>query len=144
MARVPGRVAYFSLVANDISQYVTSVDFPRSADQHDVTGLGDTYRKRIAGFKDANIRLRGHWDDGTGGTSIDTLLDGALGPATPQAWQYVPAGNTTGKRRYSGTASAGAGGLFGTTYNITASVDGAVDWEFEGVLDGAPTRDTVP
>ena len=146
MPRIAGRKSYFSVDHVNVSLFCNNVDFPRSAEQLETTGLTNKARQRIIGFKDATIRASGLWDDGQGVVSQDHIMFNVLGASPPKAWAYGQEGDASGDRKYSGTPATSAGlsdgGIFATTYTVSCSVDGVVTLDFECQIDGAPTRGT--
>lgn len=114
----------------DISNTITSVDYPTDRDEADVTTLGATHRDFIPGVQDASINIEGVWDP-----TVDGYLD-ALGTATGSAFEYYPQGTASGKIKYSGSALRKA-------YNRPTSVDDAVTYTCDFHIQGAVTRATV-
>ena len=117
MAFTHGSKAVFKLadatdVLTDISQYLTSVDFPQDVDTADVTTFGSTYRKYLAGLTDATISIEGIFDP-----AVDQILNAARSKA--KDFEYYPQGSTAGLPKYSGQ-------IICTNYTITSGVDGAV------------------
>lgn len=102
-----GKGAYFSLGTNavpatpvNLTSYLDNVDFPRSADEADVTVFGDTVKKFVAGIPDASVSLGGNWD-----ATIDAQLSDLVGSTVTPNFEYGPEGNAAGRVKYSGTAT---------------------------------------
>lgn len=118
----------------NISQYLNSVDFPRTADTAEVTTFNTSTSSKayVPGNKDATLSLEGKWDP-----TVDGYLSGILGKQ--RAFTYYP--NTTSSVntnfvRYSGNAIC-------TAYNPPASVDDAVSFSAEFQVTGTITRSTA-
>ncbi len=118
----------------DISAYITSVDFPQEVAVLETTVLGNNDRTFIVGLKGSTISLAGHWDGGAS-PAIDVHLSGILGLAATQTFEYGPQGTAGSDIKYSGECHL-------TRYTITSNVDGSVDWTADLQVTGAVTRGT--
>jgi len=106
----------------DLSAYLNTAAINGQVDTVDVSAFTDTYKRYVAGLKDASFTANGFFDGGSGGTTgIDYVLFNALGrDQTPTIWTYYPAGDTT--------AGDDAYGIktINTAYDITSDVGDAV------------------
>jgi len=139
MAFEAGKGAGFKLddatpTLQDISPYITSVDFPQEAALLDTTVIGSANRTFIAGFKNSTFSLAGHWDGGAA-PAIDVHLSSILGQVATVTFEYGPQGIASGDIKYSGEAIL-------TRYGITVNVDVVVDWTADLQVVGAVTRGT--
>ena len=97
---VHGKSTFFSIddtggSVRDISDTLTSVDFPETIDTAETTAFGATSKSYIVGLRDATISVSGLWDATVDGYFIGTE------PAT-RSFVFGPAGNTSGYVKYSG------------------------------------------
>ena len=97
---VHGKSTFFSIddtggTVRDISDTLTSVDFPETIDTAETTAFGATSKSYIVGLRDATISVSGLWDATVDGYFIGTE------PAT-RSFVFGPAGNTSGYVKYSG------------------------------------------
>lgn len=101
MAFSHGKNAVFKLndgsVLVDLSPYLNSIDFAKSADTAESTTFGKDDKTYIPGLKDGTLSLSGNFDP-----VADACLDGALGVI--RAFEYYPDGNSAGKVKYAGNA----------------------------------------
>lgn len=111
----------------DRSTYFTSVNFPRSADEVDVTAYGNNgNRVFLPGLKGAEFSAEGLYD-GTIGAHIDAIFDGQ----TTVNFEYGPITDSTGSPKYTGTAfvktweigaPVGEANKFSVTFRINSAV----------------------
>lgn len=92
----------------DVSSVLNSVDFPRTADEVDVStfGVGD-FRQYLAGFQAATVRLAGFWDDSGTATTVggEQFWHTWSAAGTEQrTFRFAPSGSATNKPYYQGTA----------------------------------------
>lgn len=97
---VHGKSTFFSIddtggTVRDISDTLTSVDFPETIDTAETTAFGATSKSYIVGLRDATISVSGLWDATVDGYFIGTE------PAT-RSFVFGPAGSTSGNVKYSG------------------------------------------
>lgn len=133
MAFIHGKGSAFLLddstpTLQDISNKLTSVDFPRTTDTAETSTLGNESKTYIVGLSDSTITIEGLWD-----TTIDAHLDGIRGNI--QTFEYGPEGSTTGDIKYSGECIM-------TEYNPPASIDSAVTFSASFQVTGDVTRGT--
>jgi len=122
----------------DISTYVRSITFSRSADLAEVSVMGNTSKKYITGLKDGQITLEGPWDAVIDTQLNDLLGNEAVGGAGVHAdLEYYPEGTATGKRKYSMK-------VVHTTFEPASPVDDAATWSAEFQVDGDVTVGVVP
>ena len=140
MAFSHGRVAVFKIddsggTQRDLSAYLDNVDFPQEVDIPETSVFGDTARGYdVVGLKSASFSLSGKFDS-TATSGPDVVLQGLIGLAASDDFEYGPEGGTTGKIKYSGKCRI-------TSYRITSAVNGVVSFSADGVVDGAVTRGT--
>src|SRR3989337_1360975 len=101
MAFASGKDGVFKIddsggVLRNISNKVVSVNFPQSADVHDVTVFGDDSRKFVPGLKNATFSVEGVFDGAA--ASVDEILQGIVGKEGP--FEYGPHGGTAGPPKY--------------------------------------------
>jgi hypothetical protein len=110
---VHGKSTFFSVddtggTVRDISDTLTSVDFPETIDTAETTAFGATSKSYIVGLRDATISVSGLWDATVDGYFIGTE------PAT-RSFVFGPAGNTSGNVKYSGECIL-------TSYSVSSPV----------------------
>ena len=114
----------------DISNTLTDVSFPAKVDTADVTAFGASAKSYIVGLTDGTISISGTFD-----ATVDALLAGVVGFATPLNWNYGPEGSTSTYVKYSGTG-------FVTSYQKSGTVGDVVKYTAEIQVTGAVTRGT--
>jgi len=67
MAFIHGKNTVITLDSNDLSAFVTSSEFSRSADSHDVTTYGKDSKVYQGGLLDATFSMEGIYDNGATG-----------------------------------------------------------------------------
>lgn len=116
----------------DISTYLTSVGFPRSADIPETTTFGATYKTYISGFTDATISLEGNWDP-----TVDAMFAAHLGAANTVSYEYGPEGATNAVDvKFSGEAIL-------TSYEVSSGINDVTTFSAELQCSGAITRNTT-
>lgn len=144
MAKFNSRVSHFATTDSgglrDLTQYISEVSgLPGARDLNEVTALGDTGEKNIAGLSHAVISLSGHYDD-----TATTGPEAVLGPlvkndSTPEdtarLFNYGPKGSTAGFVKYTGTVKW-------ESFEITSRVGDVVTWTASGKVQGDVTRST--
>ena len=110
---VHGKSTFFSIddtggTVRDISDTLTSVDFPETIDTAETTAFGATSKSYIVGLRDATISVSGLWDATVDGYFIGTE------PAT-RSFVFGPAGSTSGYVKYSGACIL-------TSYSLSSPV----------------------
>ena len=118
----------------DISAYVTSVDFDRTADAVDTTTLGQTSKTGIPGLQDITIGVSGLFDPTFAGY-LDGLMTFQGTASALQTYQWGPAGTATGSLKYTGS-------YFITDYRTSSAVAGAVQASFTIKGSGSGTAAT--
>lgn len=118
----------------DISAYVTSVDFDRTADAVDTTTLGQTSKTGIPGLQDITIGVSGLFDPTFAGY-LDGLMTFQGTASSLQTYQWGPAGTATGSLKYTGS-------YFITDYRTSSAVAGAVQASFTIKGSGSGTATT--
>ena len=113
----------------DISNTLTSVDFPESVDTAETTAFGSSAKSYIVGLSDATISVSGIWD-----STVDGYIAGGAEPAS-RSFVYGPAGSTGGNVKYVGEAIV-------TGYSISNPVGDVVTFSLDLQVTGAVTRTT--
>lgn len=140
MAKFNSRVSVFQVTdtggaLRDISQYVAEITgIPGERELNEVTALGDTGRKHIAGLENVRGEVSGHYDD-TATTGPDAVLGPLRTDDTARAWDFGPKGKTTGFVKYSGDLKL-------SNYEITSRVGDIVSWRMTFQVQGVVTRGT--
>lgn len=136
MAFGHGKSTYFGIgdstlpaTADDVSQYVNAVGFPRSAEVADVSAFGDASRSKVAGLKDGTISIEGPYDP-----TMDARMEGILG-LDGVAFEYGPQGDTGGNVSYTGTCIC-------TGYEVSGDIGDAGRYTAEFEISGDVTRGT--
>ena len=130
---VHGKSTFFSIdgadtSVHDISDTLTSVDFPETIDTAETTAFGATSKSYIVGLRDATISVSGLWDATVDGYFIGTE------PAT-RSFVFGPAGNTSGYVKYSGECIL-------TSYSISSPVSDVDTYSADFQVTGNVTRGT--
>ena len=130
---VHGKSTFFSIddtggSVRDISDTLTSVDFPETIDTAETTAFGATSKSYIVGLRDATISVSGLWDATVDGYFIGTE------PAT-RSFVFGPAGNTSGYVKYSGECIL-------TSYSVSSPVADVDTYSADFQVTGNVTRGT--
>ena len=131
---VHGKSTNFTLddtagAVRDLSDTLTSVDFPESIETAETTAFGSSAKSYIVGLSDATISLSGIWD-----ATVDGYIAGGAEPAS-RSFVYGPAGSTGGNVKYTGEAIV-------TSYSISNPVGDVVTYSVDLQVTGAVTRTT--
>lgn len=131
---VHGKSTDFSLddtagTPRNISNTLTSVDFPETIETAETTAFGSTSKSYIVGLRDATISISGIWD-----ATVDGYLMGGSEPAS-RSFIYGPAGSTGGNVKYTGEAIV-------TNYSISNPVGDVVTFSLDLQVTGNVTRTT--
>ena len=113
----------------DLSNTLTSVDFPDSTETAETTAFGSSAKSYIVGLSDATISLSGIWD-----ATVDGYFSGGSEPSS-RSFVYGPAGSTAGNVKYTGEAIL-------TSYSISNPVGDVVTYSADLQVTGAVTRTT--
>lgn len=113
----------------DISNTLTSVDFPSNIDVAETTAFGSSAKSYIVGLEDATISCSGIWD-----STVDGYITGGTEPAS-RSFVYGPAGSTVGNVKYTGEAIV-------TSYSISNPVGDVVTYSLDLQVTGVVTRTT--
>ena len=113
---------------NDISSYLSNVDFPRDVDLPDTTTFGNDDRVFVQGLRGSTISITGFWDE-----TVDGYIAGIVGQATTSTFEYGPQGGSTGDVKYSGEC-------FVSNYTMGSPVDGVATFSLDLQLSGAVSR----
>lgn len=115
--------------SRNISNVLTSVDFPETIDVAETTAFGSSAKSYIVGLKDATISVSGIWD-----ATVDGYIMGGAEPAS-RSFIYGPAGSTGGNVKYTGEAIV-------TNFSISNPVGDVVTFTLDLQVTGAVTRTT--
>jgi hypothetical protein len=112
----------------DISNVLTSVDFPQTRDTSETTAFGSSAKSYIVGLSDATISISGLWD---------ATVDGYLAGTEPTSRHFVfgPAGSTSGYVKYTGSCIM-------TSYSGAVPVGDVDTFSADFQVTGAVTRTT--
>lgn len=113
----------------DISNTVTSVDFPETLDTAETTAFGSSAKSYIVGLTDATISVSGIWD-----ATVDGYIAGGAEPAS-RSFVFGPAGSTVSNVKYTGEAIV-------TSFSISNPVGDVVTFSLDLQVTGAITRGT--
>lgn len=130
---VHGKSTHFEIddtgdVSRDISDTLTSVDFPETIDTAETTAFGATSKSYIVGLRDATLSISGIWD-----ATVDSYFIGTE-PAS-RGFIYGPAGDGSGNVKYSGECIL-------TSYSISNPVGDVVTFSADFQVTGNVTRGT--
>lgn len=128
-----GKTGFFSIDGVELSPFLTDVSLDEGTDTAETSTMGDQAKTFVEGLTGGTINLSGIWDD-TAVTGPDVVLNGLKG-AGANAFVLGPAGDATGKVRYTGDAIL-------TAYARTVPIGGAVAFTASFQVTGAVTRDT--
>lgn len=131
MAFTHGKGVFVSLNASDLSTFANNVQFPRSADTHDVTTYGKNAHVYRGGLDDGTATIQGIYDDGA--TGPQAIIEPLLG--TNVTLIYRPEGTGAGKPQYSVDVVVG-------TYEETSPVADMITWQAECQLSDVVTVTT--
>ena len=122
-------------VLRDLSAYITEVrGLPGPRDLNEVTALGDSGAKYIAGLEDVAITLSGMFDN-TSTSGPDAVLGPLRTHSSAVDFEYGPEGTSTGNVKYSGTCWV-------TSYALRSRVGYLVGWSAALQVNGTVTRGT--
>ncbi len=129
MAFIHGKNTVVKLNSVDLSAYVKSSEFTRSADSHDITHYGDDAKGYAPGLTDATFKMEGTYSDAVAGPSatIRPLIGAAAVTLIRQ-----PEGTGSGLPQDSVSVIV-------TDYTETNPVDGMVAWSCECQCSGDVT-----
>ena len=115
--------------SRNISNTITSVDFPETLDTAETTAFGSSAKSYIVGLTDATISVSGIWD-----ATVDGYIAGGAEPAS-RSFIFGPAGSTVSNVKYTGEAIV-------TSYSISNPVGDVVTYSLDLQVTGAITRGT--
>lgn len=132
MATFASTDTYLSIASNDLSDYVTSVDFGVSVDELESQTMGDTWKERIAGLKDGQMSITFNQDVAAG--ALDSIMWPLLG--TVVAFEVRATSSAVGASNPKWT-----GNIFIKEWNpISGSVGDLVTVSVSFPTSGAVTR----
>jgi hypothetical protein len=125
-----------SAVVQDISTYCNTVSWPRSIETAETTSFGPSVPSKtyIAGLQDSTVSMGGSWEP-----TLDGIMAGLIGLAAGTLIVHGPAGNASGKVKYSLVAPVFA---ILTAYSVSTPVGDLVSWTASFQVSGVPTRGT--
>jgi hypothetical protein len=131
---VHGKSTHFEIddtagTSRDISDTLTSVDFPETVDVAETTAFGSSAKSYIVGLTDATVSVSGIWD-----ATVDGYFKGGAEPAS-RTFIYGPAGDTGGNVKYTGEAIL-------TSYSTSNPIGDVVTFSAEFQCTGTITRTT--
>jgi len=112
----------------DISDTLTSVDFPETIETAETTAFGATSKSYIVGLRDASLSISGIWD-----ATVDSYFIGTE-PAS-RTFIYGPAGDTASNVKYTGECIL-------TSYSLSNPVGDVVTFSADFQCTGGVTRTT--
>ena len=122
-------------VLRDLSAYITEVrGLPGARGLNEVTALGDSGAKYVAGLEDVAITLSGMFDN-TSTSGPDAVLGPLRTHGSAVDFEYGPEGASSGNVKYSGTCWV-------TSYALRSRVGDLVAWSAALQVDGTVTRGT--
>lgn len=130
---VHGKSTHFEIddtggTSRNISDTLTSVDFPESIDTAETTAFGATSKSYVVGLRDATLSVSGIWDATVDGYFIGTE------PAS-RTFIYGPAGNGSGNVKYTGECIL-------TSFSVSNPVGDVVTYSADFQCTGGVTRTT--
>ena len=131
---VHGKSTDFSLddtsgTPRNISNTLTSVDFPSTIDTAETTAFGATAKSYIVGLEDSSFSVSGIWD-----ATVDGYITGGAEPAS-RSFIYGPAGSTASNIKYTGEAIV-------TSFSISNPVGDVVTYSLDLQVTCTVTRTT--
>jgi hypothetical protein len=109
----------------DLSTYLTDVNFPETIDTVDSTTFGANSKSHAVGLMGGTIALTGHLDP-----TLDVNLSGVKGQDASISFEYGPQGTGTGMPKYTGECfltgydkGSGIGALAKITANLLVTGD---------------------
>jgi predicted secreted protein len=115
--------------SRNLSNTITSVDFPETLDTAETTAFGSSAKSYIPGLTDATISISGIWD-----ATVDGYIAGGAEPAS-RSFIFGPAGSTVSNVKYTGEAIV-------TSFSISNPVGDVVTYSLDLQVTGAITRGT--
>lgn len=113
------------------STMTKSVKFSGKCETGDITVLGSSDRRFLAGQRSGEVQLSGFWDGTTGSGSLDRIVANMQGSTAQFPLTFLPHGDAAGSpARLADTVEV--------TADVNAPVDGVVEAEFGGTVTGGP------
>ena len=120
-------------VLRDLSAYITEVRrLPGARALNEITALGDSGAKYVAGLEDVAITLSGMFDN-TSTSGPDAVLGPLRTHSAAVDFEYGPQGASSGNVKYSGTCWV-------TSYALRSRVGDLVGWSAALQVNGTVTR----
>jgi hypothetical protein len=114
----------------NISDTLTDVSFPQSADTAETSTFGSSAKSYVVGLTDSTLSVAGNFD-----ATVDAHLAGVLGQAESLSFEYGPEGSTNGLVKYTGECIL-------TSYEKSGAIGDVVSYSAEFQVTGAITRGT--
>lgn len=127
MAFIHGKGSVVILAAADLSAFVNSMDWNRSADEHDVTTYGQVAHIKQGGLLDGTCQIGGIYDNSVSGPR--RIIEPLLG--TNVALIHRPEGTGAGKPQDTATVHV-------QSYNESSPVADMVTWTADLNISGDP------
>ena len=120
-------------VLRDLSAYITEVrGLPGARALNEITALGDSGAKYVAGLEDVAITLSGMFDN-TSTSGPDAVLGPLRTHSAAVDFEYGPQGASSGNVKYSGICWV-------TSYALRSRVGDLVGWSAALQVNGTVTR----
>lgn len=138
MSKYHGKDASFQMedsaatTLRDVGAYCDSIEEDFTVGMADSTTIGAEAKTFLSGLSESSIALSGKWDD-TATSGADVVLSGNVGNDVSVGFEFGPAGNATGKVKYSGEC-------FVSKYQVSAPLEGVVKFTASLQITGAITR----
>jgi len=114
----------------------SGVSFDRDVNMLDTTTAGDGSETSIPGLKNANIAVEIEYDATLIASVDDVYAAGGTTAGTSLSFEYYPAGNTTGNRKYIGEG-------YVTSPAVSSAVGDLIKYSFSFKVSGDVTGSTV-
>lgn len=111
-------------VLTDISSACDNVSFPRVRDSHETTTFKKDSKTYLSGLKGATISVSGKYDP-----TADAVLEAAYDDGGEKSFQYGPAGEATGAKKYTGECIC-------TSYEVQSPVGDVATFSAEFQVTG--------
>ncbi len=129
MAKKHGKNTVVTIAGSDLSAYISSSDFSRTASADETTSYGEDSRTYIPGLKDSTFSFSGFYDDAVAGPP-DILIP-LVGTSVAVVRQIEGVGSGLPNEAFSGVL---------TTYDESAPVDGVITISGDIQVSGDVTR----
>jgi hypothetical protein len=124
-----GRNSHLTIDGTDVSSYCNDISVPEEISADEITTFGTDAKKYLSGLADGSVSLSGPYD-----VAMDTVWAGIRQATDDPTFAYGPLGSTAAMPRRTGI-------ILGTSYEVSASVDGPVEFSMELQVSGGVTFD---